>query len=87
MPAYRPVFESEAFNEEVEFFGGQKVWQKLAEISEKELATWNATPYSTQAFGAEGAPVNLQLTRILTDRVELDEGLEEAQDAIEDLME
>jgi len=87
MPAYRPIFESEAFNREVEFFGGQKVWQKLAEISEKELATWNATPYSTQAFGNEGAPINLQFTKILTDRVELQKGLEEAQNAIEDFME
>lgn len=87
MPAYRPVFETEAFNEEVEFFGGQQVWNKLAEISEKELATWNATPYSTQAFGAEGAPINLQLTRILTNNVELDKGLEEAQNSVEDFME
>jgi len=86
MPAYTPIFDSEAFNEEIEFFGGQKVWSKLAEISEKELATWNATPYSTQAFGAEGAPINLQLTRIITGRVSVEEGLEEAQKAIEDFM-
>ncbi|MFW6266902.1 MAG: ABC transporter substrate-binding protein [Halanaerobium sp.] len=86
MPAYRPVFETEAFKEEMDFFGGQQVWQKLAEISEKEIATWNATPYSTQAFGTEGAPINLQLTKILTDDVELDEGLEEAQKELEDLM-
>jgi lactose/L-arabinose transport system substrate-binding protein len=87
MPAFRPVFETEAFNEEVEFFGGQQVWNELAEMSEKEIATWNATPYSTQVFGAEGAPINLQFTRYITGDVELNEALEEAQDAVEDLME
>ncbi|WP_133513933.1 ABC transporter substrate-binding protein [Halanaerobium saccharolyticum] len=87
MPAYKPVYETEAFSKEIEFFGGQKVWQKLAEISKKELATWNATPYSTQVFGNEGAPINLQLTRILTDRVELNKGLDKAQEAVVDLME
>lgn len=87
MPAYKPAFESEAFNKEIEFFGGQKAWQVLADISQKELATWNATPYSTQAFGAEGAPINLQFTRILTDNISLNKGLDEAQKSIEDLME
>ncbi|WP_053983618.1 ABC transporter substrate-binding protein [Niameybacter massiliensis] len=31
-PSYMPVFESDMFNEEVEYLGGQKAWQMFAEV-------------------------------------------------------
>ncbi len=84
-PAYKPMYESDFFQQEVEFYGGQKVWVKLAEISEQVLGTFNTTKYSAQALGTESAPVNNELVKILNGKKSVKQGLKDAADKIRQL--
>lgn len=89
IPAYKEVYQDPAIAEhEYEYFGGQKMLKTVGDIAENELNDpINFTPYSTQAFGSQSAPVNIELINILNGDKTIEEGLKNAADAIRQIME
>lgn len=48
-PSYKPTYDEPIFDEELEYFGGQKVWRFFADISE-DIPKINYTGNADQAF-------------------------------------
>ncbi|MEA1974442.1 MAG: extracellular solute-binding protein [Bacillota bacterium] len=76
-PSYIPAFENEIFNEEVEYFGGQKIWKLFAELG-KKVPQLNFT----ENFGEANDLVVDGQSRILLEDASVEETLNKLQEEL-----